>query len=189
MTRTVTSAVVAEVTKTGPNNVVRPIIMVDLDFASGAVRLWNGIGNISYGGNTFLGSGDLGSMAGIEETNELKASGVSMSLSGIPSDMISTALAEQYQGRTARIYIGFMNEGDQLVDVLPIFLGRLDVMAIDEGAETATITVSAENVLVALERPNERRYTAEDQRIQFPDDKGFDFVVSLQEKEVVWGQG
>ena len=34
-----------------------------------------------------------------------------------------------------------------------------------------------------------RRYTAEDQKIDYPNDKGLEFVAEMAEKEIVWGRG
>jgi hypothetical protein len=63
----------------------------------------------------------------------------------------------------------------------------MDVMTIDETGETCSITLTAENRLIDLERPRVRRYTSEDQKSLHPNDKGFDFVNSLQEAEIKWG--
>jgi len=61
-------------------------------------------------------------------------------------------------------------------------------MNIEEQAEAASISVTAENVLVKLERPVVRRFTNEDQKSRFPDDRGLEFVASLQDKEIFWGR-
>jgi len=41
--------------------------------------------------------------------------------------------------------------------------------------------------LIDLERARVRRYTPEDQKINFPNDKGLDFVSDLTDKVVQWG--
>ena len=64
----------------------------------------------------------------------------------------------------------------------------MDVMTINDSGETSTITVSAENKLIIFQKTAVRRYTAEDQKIEHPTDKGFEFVAKIQEKEVVWGR-
>jgi hypothetical protein len=64
----------------------------------------------------------------------------------------------------------------------------MDIMKIDEGPESATIVLSLENRLIALDRSKERRYTHEDQQLSFPGDKGFEFVPDLQDKEIIWGK-
>ncbi len=188
MTRTIASTIADEIVKTGVD-VVRPIILIELDFPSGFTRLWNGIGNLTFDGDTYNGAADLGTISGVEETEELRATGITMALSGIPSDMLSLALTEEYQGRSAKVWIGFMDASNAIIDAMLIFLGRMDIMTIEEGGTSSMIGLTAENVLITLERPNERRYTPEDQKLQFPNDEGFEFVVDIQEKELVWGRG
>jgi len=42
--------------------------------------------------------------------------------------------------------------------------------------------------MIAFERPYVRRYTDEDQKIEHPTDKGFEFVAAIQDLELVWGR-
>tara|TARA_R100001460_G_scaffold2629_1_gene8370 strand:- start:5439 stop:6392 length:954 start_codon:yes stop_codon:yes gene_type:complete len=70
-----------------------------------------------------------------------------------------------------------------------IFDGFMDVMRLSDSGGTANISVNCESQLIALERPNTRRYTPEDQKIDFPNDEGLDFVAGLQDDEIVWGRG
>ena len=62
---------------------------------------------------------------------------------------------------------------------------------VTEQAETATITIQAENRLVDLERPRIRRYSDEDQKSDTANasDVGFEFVPSLQDKVITFGGG
>ena len=64
----------------------------------------------------------------------------------------------------------------------------MDVMIIRETGDTSTIELKLENRLIALERPNERRMTDEDQKNLFPGDIGFEFIPDLQDKQLVWGK-
>jgi len=65
---------------------------------------------------------------------------------------------------------------------------RLDTMQITDGGETCTLAVAAENKLVILQRAKEARYTDEDQKARYPDDRGLEFVSGLQDREIVWGR-
>ena len=51
---------------------VRPAILGYFDFASDVVRIWTGVGSLSWGGNTYLGMGDFLS---IERVIEAATSG------------------------------------------------------------------------------------------------------------------
>ena len=195
-------------------SVVFPIIFVEAEFDSSTVRMWSGIGDLSWDGHTWLGGGSLLGVSSIEESTEVKAVGTRVSLSGIPSEMLSLALQEDYQGRTLKVYLGaFTNENafilkqdgsvllkedggkiiaideqDIIANPVVIFSGRMDIMTINEGGDTSTIEVTVENRLIDFERTRERRYTSEDQKIDYPNDKGFEFVSSIQDTEIVWGR-
>ena len=164
-----------------------PFFAIDLAFDSGAVRLWNGYYDLTVDGEEYIGSGSLLGISSIDETAEIEANGVTITLSGIDSSLISVALTENYQNRTAKIYIGAIADNGT-VSSYQIFSGRLDVMTIEESGETATIAVTAENRLIDLERPRTRRYTSEDQKSLFPGDLGLDYVNDLQDKTLDWGR-
>ena len=164
-----------------------PFLAIELEFDSGAVRLWNGYGEITIDSDTYTGAGSLLAVSSVEETGEIAARGVTMTLTGISSDLISVALSENYQNRAARVYIGTIASDDS-ISSYQLFGGRLDVMNIEESGETATISVTAENRLIDLERPRARRYTSEDQKSLYPGDLGLDYVNELQDKTLDWGK-
>ena len=182
MTRTITT----DANNAAKSEVIRPITLVRLDYVSGIVRASSADRDITYDGETYIGLGNLGTVSKVEETAEVKASGVTCTLSGIPSDFISNALNENYQGRDARIYLGLLNNSYTLiVDPILVFRGRMDTQDIRLGRD-ATISVNIESRLVDWERPRVRRYTNEDQQNQYSGDKGLEFVSQMVEKEIIW---
>lgn len=183
MSRDLTSALNSEFT----SNDMAPFMAIDLAFDGGDFRTWTGYGNIEFGGNTYVGSGDIINVGPVNESSEIKANGISITLSGIPSDLISSALSDPYQGRSAKLFLGIINDGTVVADPYMIFKGSMDLMTIDDSGDTATIQLTAESRLIDLDRARERRYTSEDQKIDFPNDKGLEFITSLQEKAIVWG--
>lgn len=193
-------------------DVVQPFLAVDLAFDSGNVRAWTGLGTLSVGGVDYVGTATIMSVSPIEETIEIAARGAQFVLTGIPSDLLSLALSEPYQGRIAKIYFGMMSVPERLLteagaiittenllpldissgkqsELVEIFSGFMDTMQIADEVETSTITLTAENRLISLERPKSRRYTSEDQKREFSADLGLDFVNDLQDKEIKWGGG
>ena len=175
------------------SSVVRPLLAVELEFSTGTLRFWNGYGDLTMtaGGssNTFTGLGDLMGISAIAESDQVEAIGASLSLTGIKSSFISTALTGNYTNRNASIFLGLFDSSKSVIaDVYTLFKGKMDIMKIDEGPESATITLNLENRLIALDRPKERRYTHEDQQLSFSGDLGFEFVPDLQDKEIIWGK-
>lgn len=181
MSRDITSAVLNAL----DDAIIEPFFAVDLDLDSGSLYLWSGYGDLVIGGKAYLGAGQLLSISSIAETTEMEAKGATISVSGIPSNFLSLALTAPYQGRECRIYFGITSSPSNYVEV---FAGELDQMNIEEQVDTANISVIAENVLVKLERPVVRRFTNEDQKSRFPNDRGLEFIASLQDKEIFWGR-
>jgi hypothetical protein len=171
------------------DKVVYPILFAFFDFESAPVRFWTGYGPFTWGGNTYVGSGDLGSIGEVEETTEIAAKGVTFTLSGIPTSLLALSLLDNYQNRACKLWLGACTaDGTLIADPYMIFAGRMDVINMEEGGEMSNVTITAENRLVDLHRSRERRYTDADQRIDFADDEAFKFVNALQEKSILWGQ-
>lgn len=151
--------------------------------------LWSGIGQITYDSITYVGAGNLLQITDVHENSELTANGITVVLSGIGEPLISKARDADYQGRQLDVLLGAMDEnGDIIASPVIIFSGFMDVMNIVDAGDTATISVTVENKLIQFERTRVRRNTAEDQKIDYPTDKGFEFVAEIQEKEIVWGR-
>ena len=173
--------------------VVRPAYFVRMVFNSGEspsdLNIWNGIGDITYGGITYTGTGDLLSISQITETSDVQATGIDVTLTGIKSSFLSIALRHEYQGRPLTVSLGAFNASGTLISSpVIIFSGFMDTMTISESGSYSTISISVENKLVAFERTKVRRYTAEDQKIDHPTDKGFEYVTAIVEKEIIWGR-
>lgn len=166
---------------------VKPFMLFAGYFDSGTVYTWSGYGSLSWNGHTWLGTGTLLTVAPVQETEEVRATGTSFNLSGIPSAMISLALTENYQGRKCEMYLGAFDDAGAIIDdPCLIFSGRMDVMQIDPSQTNTSITLSAENRLIDLERPRSRRYTNEDQQADYSGDTGMAFVAGLQDATINW---
>lgn len=170
-------------------DVVRPVLFVECAFDSGDLNLWAGIGNLTVVSTTYVGAGTLLSVSGIKESTELQANGIVIQLSGITEPLLSKARDEDYQGRELKVLLGTMDSTNTLIsNPFVIFSGFMDTMTITDAGETSTIKVSVENRLIEFERSRQRRYTSEDQKIDYPNDKGLEFVAEISEKEIVWGR-
>lgn len=170
------------------SNYVRPFLLIQGFFDTETLRFWNGIGDLDYDGDTYTGAGHLLKLDDIDETTKVEARGITLTLSGIPSSLIAVALTEDYQDRKVTVDLGFFDASGVIIPTpFRFFSGKADIMAIRDGAETATISLTAENDLIILQRVNERRRTAEDQKRELSSDTFFDSVAALQNKSIVWG--
>lgn len=168
---------------------VRPALFYEGEYQGGTLRLWSGIGPIVWNSLTWVGAGTLASVSPLEETRQTTAVGFTVSLSGMSSALVAIALASVRQGRPGTLWLGFFDAAGALIpDPYQLQRGRLDVSVVEDNGETCTISVQYESRLVDLERPRSRRYTAEDQAIDYPADLGFDAVPGLQDAVIVWGR-
>lgn len=172
----------------------RPLAFYEGDFyQSGSpdseiLRLWSGVGPITWDGKTWIGAGHLLSIKPIEESNDVRAIGWQISMSGLPTANVSRALANGRQGRAGYLWLGATDAAGAVIsDPYLLSSGRFDFFVIDRGGETSTIAANYESRLIDLERSRERRYTHADQQIDYPGDLGFEYVNSLQDKQLIWG--
>lgn len=174
--------------------VVRPVILAELDWDSGFVRVHSGIGTLTANDPadgealSFLGVGALGGISGIETPEELRAVNITMQLSGIPTDYLTEALTADYQGRAFRVFLGALAEDETgLVndEIVPLASGYIDNMDVDIG-ETATIIVNCRNALADWERPNVTLYSDEAQQRLHPGDTFCSRIAVAAEGEITW---
>ena len=193
------------------DNVVYPFFAVEMNFdGDDVLRLWTGVGTLTFEGVSWTGSGTLLGISAIEETTETAARGADITITGLPSEVLALALSTPYQGRTCKIYFGMFAKGslqkestnfilledgsrieleDRATGLTEIFAGYMDQMDIEELPETSTIHLKVENKLVDLERARVARYSSSYQKSIYPTDFGLDLVESIQDKEIVWGRG
>ena len=85
-----------------------------IDFSTGVLYFWNGYGDLSMtvrgASQTFTGLGDLAGISAVSETTEIKASGITLNLTGVKSSLISAALeGANYTNRNAYVYLGLFD--------------------------------------------------------------------------------
>ena len=201
------------------NNVGTSFVATGVGVGTGTVtrsdilRLWTGVGTLVVEGISYAGAGTLLGISAVEETTETAARGADITITGLPSEVLSLALSTPYQGRTCKIYFGMFAKGslqkestnfilledgsrieleDRSTGLTEIFCGYMDQMNINEGADTGTVQVKVENKLIDLERARVARYTSEYQRSRniagASDDAGFDFVATMQDQKLAWGR-
>lgn len=183
--RPLTASVIAALSE----EVVRPALFFEGEFASGTVNLWTGLEDVTWDGKTWTGRGGLVGVSEIAEEGDLVAGSVTVQLNGVDPSTLGLVVSEAEQERPGRIWLGFRDaDGAVIPDPVRIFTGRLSVPNIDDSATNASVAITYENVAADLTRPREWRYTKESQAILHPGDRGFDFVTSIQERELTWGR-
>lgn len=166
----------------------RIAFFLEIAFSNETIYVWSGVGPYSWNSQTWTGLGWYGEISAIPETTLVQAQSVTLTLSGIPSELLTDVLNYVRTTSTCIIWMGLFDSGWNLIDGNPIqvFAGFCDVPTITDSGATCSISITAENDLIELEKPPARRYTDVDQQIDFPGDLGMSFVQNLQEQNFVW---
>lgn len=166
---------------------VNVAILAQLQFDSETVYMWTGVGNLSWNGDTYIGGGNLIGISTVEETQELQAKGLQVSLNGISSSLISLAFNERVRGRPFRMWLACLNDDRTIIGTpYRLFTGMMDVMSSADDGQTASISLTVENSLIIGQRNKVQRYTSVDQKKKYPADTGLDRINQLQDKEIIW---
>ena len=163
---------------------VLPFYAVEMVFDSAPVRFWTGYGDRTISGNTYTGTGNLLSITGLDEVNDLSAKSVTLQLSGVSSTLVSLALQEPYQRRVCKVYFGTTDTSTPI----EVFSGLMDVMTIEDSGKTSVIKLTVESKLIRLETASNWRYTNESQKSRYSSDTFFAYVSNLQDRDIVWGR-
>lgn len=162
-----------------------PIIFVQLNTPDGNVRYCTGYGLFDWDSQIWTGAGELLNISEIAEGTQTIAAGMAATLSGIDSATVSLALQSVKRYWPAYAWLGALDEDMRVIaDPYLLFKGFVDTAGVHDTGESSTITVSAENRLIALRTPKIRRRTDEDQRSERPYDGGFKFVDFLQDARI-----
>ena len=180
-------------TQAQENNFLRIVSGEQFDFwfaasldISPPLRYWNGLGDKSIDGNVYSGIGSLLGISEIDETEQIESKSVQLSLSGIPSSIISVVMESEFNRKEVKIFLGASN--GELDGVSTIFKGKSNLISIDDDGKTSKVTLQVENDMVKLERPSVARYTDEWQRQRYANDRGFQYVPKLQRAKIHWGK-
>jgi hypothetical protein len=166
-----------------------PIFFFEADFSGGFARAWTGYGSIVWDAKTWLGTGQFLGFSQIDESREIQATSLSVSLSGVDPVMVATAYGDFSQGRPLKAWLGVLDVATAQVvsDPVAIFAGRMDTISDQDDGAQAVITITAESNLADLKRLRARFYTDQDQQRVFSGDRSFRYLPSLQDRPVYWG--
>ncbi len=187
-----------------PKNIA---VLMEADFDDASIRLFGGYGTMTIDGVDYIGDGQLLSIDPAQETSEVQATSATVQLSGVQEADIAVTLTENYQGRPCRLKLAFFNtghsgeftsefssefdvsagDGDEMSLIgspVTVFSGRMDVMTVSDDPNNPVITMTAESEFIRMAVARQRNRTHEDQQIDYPGDKGLEFVAAMQNKTI-----
>lgn len=151
-----------------------------------------GLPSPDSGEQEYLGLGNLVGMSVLQESSELQAQTIQLTLSGIPNSYITDAFSNEYVGKPVYLWYATLDtdtyavEGGSTGPVL-IFAGSMDYINIEFGT-TCTLTLNCTSRLSDWERSRGGRFNqAYQQRHVDATDIGFEYVQGIQNLAVSWG--
>ena len=166
----------------------RPCFFFETTLATGTLRLWNGTGPITWNGFTWQGDSTLISIQLASETEEIRSTGIEVSLNGSSLSVVSLVLSDVKMGQPAKVWFGFLTSAGAVVSTpYLLFSGLFDTAEIDENDQSPEIVLRYETKLIELERGKTFRYTTDSQRIFNATDRGFEYVPTIQDWNGYWG--
>jgi hypothetical protein len=175
------------------NDVSRPLLLGKFEFVDtnddpAPVFMWTGRGSLLWNGDTYIGVGDFLKIDLPAETSDASSTGASFTLSNSDPAWASLALNTNYQGKVATLWYGeWDNTFTNIIsDPIQIFKGKMDLLVMEDSANGSTITLTVERMNYD-DRPNNERWDTVSQQRRFPDDRGFEFIPSLQDVAIPWG--
>ena len=142
MPRDLTAQMLAEL----ESQLVRPAVFVQIDFDNETIYMWSGAGKISWNGQLWTGMGWLGAISAIPETTDVVAQNITLSLSGIPPQLLGDTINQVRQDSDVTVWFGFLDASGNIIgDPAQNFQGHLDVPSVSDNGQNCTISITAEN--------------------------------------------
>lgn len=169
-------------------------VLATLDFASGAVRAHIGVGDLTIGGQTYLGTGEFSALSTITERPDGRDyTQLTVGLKGVsPTYLAQVPDRTDYFGRYASIQYVVFNRTTYL-PVEPIeaavFEGFMDFMSYERSAGSASIAVTIKHFDSIYAQSPDQWFTDEHQKALFASDAMFDQLAAMNDQEIIWGGG
>lgn len=185
-------------------------LLVAFDFRDGVERVWGGEYALTSGGETWKGLGRITNIEGLDQEAGLESSVMTFTLSGVElpgADLSYLAIAtsedrSNYVDRLVTVYIQFFEIEDDppnnryewhpLDDPYAIKAGIMTGVTVSRSRVQTkqgqgvlrTVSLQANNIFYGRSVARGAFYTDRDQQIRAPGDKGMQFIVALQDREI-----
>lgn len=142
----------------------------------------------------WIGIGDFGKVDNFEESEELSNLASRFVLSGVDRQIVDRVLRTDYYRRSVNVYMAnldtssanlLLNSGEGEVPD-NIWSGFMDYIQIIRNEDTQDVVLIAENEDADFYRPNGALYSNVQQQLEYPGDRGFEFLEELEDRTVLW---
>jgi hypothetical protein len=170
------------------SNVVPALFFVRLMFPSTPIYVHNGIWNLSFGGNTYIGVYDFAVLDVLEESIENRPADVIVGLRRVPKVIIDPVINEKFHGEPAHIYYSVASPlGIPVSTPVEIWRGTMDYLELKTNEDGVQYLMTCKNIMHNWNKSRVRRITDAEQQRRWPGDTAYKHLASLEEKSVPWG--
>lgn len=170
---------------------VADLVEADLLDGSGAaapLRLWTGLGELSWSGVTWYGAGQLLEVEPVPSAGDGEPATVQLALAATDA-LIAVVASHRTHGRRLRLWRGWIAADGSLIAPLLTATMAIDEIWVEDDQQRPLIRVTAVDVLVDLDRPRMRRLAPETQALRDAADRGLDYVPAMDRAELDVGRG
>jgi len=167
---------------------LRPFIGVHIDLPD-PVHAVTGNATISYGGEEWTAVGGLASIDVISESADGSATGISATLSQIPSEFRDDVADQAVRGSLFEIFVGAVDATYRnVIGFKRIARATLQGYDISDQGETLTVKATGESRAINQRQPTIKRFTDEYQQRKHPGDVFFQYVSAMAEVPIMWAK-
>jgi len=169
--------------------------LISLAFSGGTLFLTTAPHDVVFSGDTYTSVGGHLGFDVVQESGDLTGQGVRITLDGVDQTVISPLLAQNYIGRTAKVYQAHMDSSGALVaDPVLLFEGllnsrfRVAESRDPDGGGTVVVTTTVVSPLVSFRQQRGIRMTLASHQHHFSADTIMRHVSTISARKVVWGR-
>ncbi|MEJ1935886.1 hypothetical protein WDZ92_37300 [Nostoc sp. NIES-2111] len=173
------------------------IFLVDLEFTSGTYCFSTHNVTLTLDGKTYIATGNLSTVGEIQESQETDAQTLTLGLSIANQALLAACMGnvEGYRGRQARVYMQLLDRAHRPVGSPKLrFAGEMEPVKVprdkppQEGGNVGgRIELPISRAGMSRARNSEGlRLTDEQQKAEFPGDRGLEYVRPLIERPAQW---
>ncbi|WP_313349388.1 hypothetical protein [Paracoccus sp. (in: a-proteobacteria)] len=176
-------------------------ILCRMDFATNPQRWWLGYGDLTTGGVTYKGTGDVIQISAMSSTYGTSAGMVTFSIPAASPEMIARCdnQAVEVNGRAVRLYYQLFamledadnggHRGRLIGTPISVFVGRMRDMRSTSSEDGREIELEAYGRMSWQGKPPYGRWTPADQKSRSAGDLGLELLPTLKDKSIIWQPG
>lgn len=167
---------------------IYPFIAIGIVTGSGSFYYKTNDGNITIGGNSYLGDGSLVAITALTENRELNSMGITVTFSGLNSALLAALVANNSGLSSVSVYIGLQDQNNNLIGN-PISMGPylLSSPTIELSETSFIMGVTIEDYLHTLSYTNSLCFNDFDQEARYAGDLFFSLLPTLGYSVMFWG--